>query len=89
MRRLFLFLLIAAAGWYAWTRLRPYYPAPWLADLAQLERATASSYANLDWMVERGVVNPADLHRRTDSLIRHAGSDREARAALREFGRAF
>ncbi|MGH7585415.1 MAG: hypothetical protein ACREMH_04140, partial [Gemmatimonadales bacterium] len=89
MRRLFLFLLLAGSGWYAWTRLRPYDPTPWLADLDQLERATASSYANLDWMVERGVVDPAELHRLTDSLIRHAGSDGEARAALREFGRAF
>ena len=38
-------------------------------------------------MVARGVVDPAELHRRTDSLIRHAGSAGEARDALRQFGR--
>jgi hypothetical protein len=79
---------LASAGWGA-TSLRPYHPEPWLADLAQLESATASAYANLEYVVARGRVDPAALHRRTDSAIRHAGSDREARRALQEFARAF
>ena len=41
MRRLVLLLLLVGSAWYGWTRFRPYDPTPWLADLDQLERATA------------------------------------------------
>lgn len=88
-RRLLLLALLVAAGWFAWARFGPYDPAPWLADLDTLEVRTAAAYANLDWQVERGVVDPVALHRRTDSLIRHAAHAGAARRALVEFGRAF
>jgi hypothetical protein len=81
------FLVLAAlAVWRPWQGLDP---APWLADLQMLEDSTAAHYANLDWKISQGAVDPVALHRRTDSLIRHAGSAREARRALVEFGRAF
>src|SRR6187551_2500990 len=78
--------LILSALLFAWTR--PYDPQPWLADLAALEAGAGSAFANLEWHVSHGV-DPVGLHRRTDSIIRRAGSDREARAALRAFAADF
>ncbi len=88
-RRLLLLALLVAAGWFGWARFGPYDPAPWLADLDTLEVHTAAAYANLDWQVARGVVDPVALHRRTDSLLRHASHAGAARRALVDFGRAF
>ena len=87
--RLLLLLLgavAASAFLFAWAR--PYDPEPWLADFAALEAGADAAFANLEWHVTHGI-DPVALHRRTDSLIRHAGSDREARAALRAFAAAF
>lgn len=78
---------IALAG--ASTRFSRYDPAPWLADLDQLERGASDAFANLEWHIGRGTVDPVALHRRTDSLVRQAGSARAAAAALRGFGAAF
>lgn len=68
---------------------RPFDAAPFLADLQALEDSIARGYANLEWQVAQGVVDPVWLHRRTDSLLRHASGEREARAALVAFGAAF
>ncbi len=89
LRRLFLAGTIAALAWFAWSRYGPYDPTPWLADLDTLESHTAAAYANLDWQVAQGIVDPAALHQRTDSLIRNAPHAGSARRALIEFGRAF
>ena len=78
--------LILSALLFAWAR--PYDPQPWLADLAALEAGAGAAFANLEWHVAHGV-DPVALHRRTDSIIRHADSDREARAALRTFAADF
>ncbi len=89
LRHVILLVGTVTAGWFIWARFGPYDPAPWLADLDTLEAHTAAAYANLDWQVAQGVVDPAALHRRTDSLIRHASHSGAARRALIEFGRAF
>lgn len=92
MRRRFVvsFGIVAAAiAVGAWSRLEPYHPEPWLADLGQLERATADGYANLEDVVASGRVDPVALHRRTVEAIRTAGSDRRAAQALRAFTDAF
>jgi hypothetical protein len=89
LRRLLLLALLIAAAWLGWTRFGPYDPAPWLADLDTLEVHTATAYANLDWQVAQGIVDPAALHQRTDSLIRNASNAGAARRALIDFGRAF
>jgi peptidase S41-like protein len=81
--------LLASIGVAIWQPWQRFDPAPWLADLQLLEDSTAAHYANLDWKVTQGAVDPVALHRRTDSLIRNAGSAGEARRALVEFGRAF
>lgn len=81
--------VVAAGATLAVGALRPYDPAPWLEDLATLERASAGAFANLEWHVQSGTVDPVALHRRTDSLLRAAGSDGDARAALRAFAEAF
>lgn len=78
-----------AAGLLAWSGLRTYDPAPWLADFAQLRDSIAAGYANLDWKVSQGEVDPYDLTRATDSAIRAAGSNRAARRALQGFVDAF
>lgn len=82
-------LAAITAGVLAWSGLQPYDPAPWLADFAALRDSMAVGYANLDWKIARGEVNPYLLTRRTDSAIRAAGSSRRARRALQEFVAAF
>lgn len=79
--------LIAVLAWRA--RPRPFDSAPFLADLQALEDSLARGYANLEWQVAQGVVDPVLLHARTDSILRNATSEREARAALTAFGAAF
>lgn len=76
-------------GLLLWSELRPYDPAPWLADFVALRDSMAAGYANLDWKVTRGGVDAAGLTRSTDSAIRAAGSDRKARRALQQFVDAF
>jgi hypothetical protein len=66
-----------------------YDPAPYLQDLHTLEDSAAAGYANLDWQVQRGVVDPVALHQRTESRLRAAGSRAAARAALTAFAAAF
>lgn len=67
----------------------PFDPAPYLGDFHALEDSLARGYANLEWQVSQGEVDPVALHRRTDSLLRRAKSDGDARAALTAFGAAF
>lgn len=78
----------AAATTLLFASARPYDSRPWLADLATLEAGAGAAFANLEWHVAHGV-DPVALHRRTDSLIRHAGSDRAARHALQAFAAEF
>lgn len=66
-----------------------YRAEPYLDDLRALEDSTAVGYANLEWQVRAGVVDPQTLHRRTETLIREARSGSEAEAALIAFGEAF
>lgn len=82
-------LAVLAGGVLAWSGLRPYDPAPWLEDFAQLRMALGAGYANLDWKIARGEVDPYSLVLATDSAIRAASSDREARRALQHFVEAF
>lgn len=91
IRRLVAAIAVPAAGAAIWIEAdRLGYDAqPFLADLSALEDSTAAGYANLEWQVHQGVVNPVALHQRTDSLIRAARSSGEARAALVSFGQAF
>jgi len=79
--------LLAIAAWRA--RPHPFDAAPFLDDLRALEDSLARGYANLEWQVAQGVVDPAALHARTISLLESAKSEREARAALTAFGAAF
>ena len=92
MRRFFklaLFPALLGVGWAAWDQLAPVDPDGWRSDLDTLAAHTAAAYANLDWQVAAGRVDPADLHARTDSALAAAHTRRQARAALRDFARAF
>ncbi len=57
-------------------------PDPWLEDLAQIQQAMRTKYANIDWLTkDRGY----DLDRafaRAADRIRSGGSEAEARAAI-------
>jgi hypothetical protein len=92
LRRRLAFLLAPAAvatlGWVGWDRVT-YDPAPFLADLQALEDSTAAGYANFEWQMARGVVDPVALHRNSEIAIRDARSRRTARAALIDFAAAF
>lgn len=82
-------LAALVGGLAALSGLKPYDPEPWLADFAQTREAIAAGYANLDWKVTTGEVDPYQLAVTTDSAIRAAGSDRAARKALQRFVEAF
>lgn len=86
--RLVILALVVLAAVAAKDRVG-YDPAPYLGDLRALEDSAAGGYANLEWQVQRGVVDPVALHRATDSLIRHATTRSQARHALTAFAAAF
>ncbi len=58
---------------------------PWLADLAELEALAATTYANFEWAVSEGGIDPVALDRRTRRELRAAASDGQARRALERF----
>ena len=64
-------------------------PEPYLADLARLEAFTATTYANFEWALTEGGVDPVALHHRAERAIRAATSDEQAVAALHDFVGAF
>ncbi|MEI2720781.1 MAG: S41 family peptidase [Gemmatimonadales bacterium] len=86
--RLVVLAAVAALGWFAWDRVS-YDPAPFLADLHALEDSTAAGYANFEWQLARGAVDPVALHRNSEIAIREAHSRRAARAVLIDFAAAF
>ena len=86
--RLLVLPTVLGVAWLARDRVG-YDPTPWLLDLTTLEDSLAAGYANLDDMVRLGVVDPAGLHRLTDSLIRAANSRQKAATALRQFAATF
>lgn len=65
------------------------FKAAWLEDFAQLRRAMALQYANLDWAVERRGMDLPALVAETERKLELAGTVAEARAALTSFVRAF
>ena len=63
--------------------------APFLEDLNALVAAMSSHYANLDYAVHVRKMDLARLKRRTETRIRDAKSEDEARRAFRSFLTAF
>jgi len=62
-----------------------YNPAPWIADLAQIERVLAEQAPNLEWSIqERGLDLPG-LAKQTEDGLYAVTSDRDAREVLRNF----
>ena len=64
-------------------------PSPWLEDLNALVLELSSHYANLDFAVQDRRMDLAALKRRTETRLRAARSDDQAKAAFRAFLRAF
>lgn len=88
LTRLLVIAAVVTVGWFAWDRIS-YDPAPYLADLHALEDSTAAGYANFEWQVAQGAVDPVALHRNSEMAIRDAHSRRAARAVLIDFAAAF
>src|SRR5262245_19060209 len=55
---------------------------PWQDDYRLLRRHLSEAYANLEWEVESGVIDPAELDRRTAAALDTSTSPTEARAAI-------
>lgn len=87
-RSLLIAIAVAATGFGVFTAARPAYDAGgWQRDYDALRAAMEARYANFTALAPR-VGLPA-LHARTDSALRAATSDGEAKAALVAFIRAF
>lgn len=60
-------------------------PDPYLADLARLEAFTATTYANFEWALAEGGVDPVAAHEEARRAILAAAGDEAAVAALEGF----
>lgn len=63
--------------------------AGFLADLEQLESFAATTYANLEWAIREGGVDPVAVSAEARAALAEAVGDEEAVAALRAFVGAF
>jgi hypothetical protein len=57
----------------------------WLEDFAQLKREMSDHYANLEWAIEQRGLDLKQLSERTETRLRQARTDTEARAAIESF----
>lgn len=64
-------------------------PELFLADLAQLERFTASTYAHFEWAITEGGIDPVVLHQQTHDAIAASKNRDQALAALHGFVKSF
>jgi hypothetical protein len=60
-------------------------PEPYVEDLEQLAKVTATTYANFEWAIIEGDVDPVALYAEAHETIRTAESDEAAREALEGF----
>lgn len=91
MRKRPAILLVAAIGLAAALAagVRPPDPEAWRSDYHQLRDHMSGAYANLDWMIREGRVDPRALDSATEVAIREARTEREARRAITAFLGAF
>ncbi len=61
----------------------------WLEDFAQLKHEMAAHYANLDWAVAERQIDLQRLGEQTQTRLREAQKDEQARHAIESFLRAF
>ena len=61
----------------------------WLEDFAQLKRELSDHYANLDWAIEHRGLDLKQLSERTETRLRQARGDPEAREGIESFLSAF
>lgn len=66
-----------------------YEPDVWLQEFATLRVDLAAHYANLDWMVSYRKIDLPALTRETESALRAARTEGQARKALSRFIEAF
>ena len=64
-------------------------PALWLADYEALKQHMSLVYANFEWAVQTGRVDPYRLDQETQAALRGTSSQRQARKAVERFVEAF
>jgi hypothetical protein len=67
----------------------PAFPENWIIDYEAMRDYIADNYANLEWSISEGRIDPYRLNVQTLAAIRAAQSDYEARRELSRFVRAF
>src|SRR5262249_9903546 len=67
----------------------PAFPENWVADYEAMRDYIADNYANLEWSITEGRIDPYRLNVQTLAAIRAAHTDWEARHALVNFVKAF
>lgn len=63
--------------------------AAWLADFGQLQRSLSVGYANLEWAIGARGLNLREMSDSATARLRRAGSEDQAREAIRSFLQAF
>ncbi|HEX8251272.1 MAG TPA: S41 family peptidase [Pyrinomonadaceae bacterium] len=82
----FALLVLAAAGV---ARGQDFKTDDWLEDFAQLKREMSASYANLEWAIENRGLDLKQLSEQTESRLRQARSEPEAKKIIESFLDAF
>ena len=77
--------LSASAPAAAQTAETAWSATPWLEDLAQIQSAMGSKYANIDWLTKDRGFDLGRAFERTAGQLKSAGSDAEARAIVDRF----
>jgi hypothetical protein len=70
-------------------RLKAFDPEPWLEDFHQLLSEMSSHYANLEWAVEDRKMDLPQLRRDTETKLREASNENDARQVVKAFLASF
>lgn len=84
-------MVVVGAGILAW-RVAPepgFDREGWRGDYHELRRQTSLAYANLEYTLDNGLLDPVALDSATEARLATARSSREARRAIADFAEAF
>lgn len=76
-------------GYFGRSNFRDFDRSWWLEDYASLRKHVEESYANLEWSVAEGRIDPYELNRQTLTALERATTSAEARRAVLRFVWAF
>lgn len=81
--------LLLLAGCTTTARGQDFKTDVWLEDFAQLKREMSAQYANLEWAIESRGLDLKQLSGQTESRLRQASSEPEAKKIIESFLAAF